>query len=102
MQNMLDNAIKFTGRQSRPRIEVGATYMNQDLIYVVKDNGIGFDRKHADKLFDVFQRLHSPSEYEGTGVGLATVRRNFERHGGRIWAESSIGAGTTFYFTLSS
>jgi PAS domain S-box-containing protein len=100
MQNLLDNALKFTGKQTRPRIEVGATAMDQALVYFVKDNGVGFKSEHADKLFNVFQRLHSDTEYEGTGVGLATVRRIIERHGGRVWAESSIGEGATFYFTL--
>jgi PAS domain S-box-containing protein len=102
MQNLLDNAIKFSGKQSRSRIEVGATSMNRDLVYFVKDNGVGFENKHAGKIFNVFQRLHRTSEYEGTGVGLATVQRIIERHGGRIWAESSIGEGATFYFTLST
>jgi PAS domain S-box-containing protein len=101
MQNLLDNALKFTSKHSRPRIEVGATSIDRDLVYFVKDNGVGFENEHADKLFNVFQRLHSDSEYEGTGVGLATVQRIIERHGGRIWAESSIGEGATFYFTLS-
>jgi PAS domain S-box-containing protein len=100
MQNLLDNALKFTSRHSHPRIEVGATAMNQELVYYVKDNGVGFEEKYADKLFNVFQRLHKESEFEGTGVGLATVLRIIERHGGRIWAEASIGEGATFYFTL--
>jgi PAS domain S-box-containing protein len=102
MQNLLDNALKFTSKKSRPRIEVGTTSINSELVYFVKDNGVGFENEYADKLFNVFYRLHSDKEYEGTGVGLATVQRIIERHGGRIWAESSLGEGATFYFTLST
>ncbi|MFC1763558.1 PAS domain S-box protein [Planctomycetota bacterium] len=101
LQNLLGNAWKFTAKAELPRIVFEVREEPGDQIYCVRDNGAGFDMAYADKLFGVFQRLHSASEFEGTGVGLATVQRIVQRHGGRIWAESTLGQGATFYFTLT-
>jgi signal transduction histidine kinase len=100
VRNLVENAVKFTREQSRPRIEVGATIIGGERAFFVADNGIGFDMQYADKLFGEFERLHDDAAYEGTGVGLATVRRIVERHGGRVWADARPGCGATFYCTL--
>jgi PAS domain S-box-containing protein len=100
MENLLGNAWKFTSRTTSPRIEAGCSRADGATVYYVRDNGAGFDMRYVDKLFQPFQRLHAPSEFEGTGVGLATVQRIIRRHGGHIWAESAVDEGATFYFTL--
>ena len=100
LENLLGNAWKFTSRTANARIEVGMTAANDETIYFVRDNGAGFDMAFADRLFGIFQRLHSPMEFEGTGIGLATVRRIVQRHGGRIWADAKVDGGATFNFTL--
>lgn len=101
IQNLLSNAWKFTQKTSYPRIEVGMISNQNSPIYFVKDNGSGFDMKYADKLFGAFQRLHSADEFEGYGIGLATVKKIIEKHNGAIWVESEINKGTTFYFTIN-
>ncbi|MBI3574405.1 MAG: PAS domain S-box protein [Gammaproteobacteria bacterium] len=101
LENLLANAWKFTGKQERPRIELGARRDNGTPVYFVRDNGAGFDMRYAHKLFGAFQRLHTIAEFPGTGIGLATVQRIVHRHGGRAWADAAEGHGATFFFTLS-
>lgn len=100
-ENLLGNALKFTGHTVDPRIEVGSTEAAGERVFFVRDNGAGFDMSLASRLFTPFQRLHSGQDFPGSGVGLATVQRIVHRHGGRIWAESEPGRGATFFFTLS-
>jgi signal transduction histidine kinase len=100
--NLISNAIKYSGKKPKTIIEIGS-YRQEDMnVYYVKDNGVGFDMKYYDKLFGVFQRLHSQEEFEGTGVGLAISQRIIQKHHGKVWAESKLNEGTTFYFSLQT
>jgi signal transduction histidine kinase len=119
LENLLGNAWKFTGKNPRTVIEFGAIdcrmqnadceilnkkseiqNLKSEIVYFVKDNGVGFDMSYAGKMFNPFQRLHSVNEFPGTGIGLATVKRIINRHGGTVWIEAEVGKGTTVYFTL--
>jgi light-regulated signal transduction histidine kinase (bacteriophytochrome) len=100
MENLIANAWKFTGKNPQARIEFGMAEQDGESCYYIRDNGVGFDMAYSDKLFGAFQRLHRQDEFPGTGVGLATVQRIINRHGGRIWAEGRPGEGATFFFVL--
>ena len=101
MQNLMENALKYSGKKASPKIEFGREWSDGKQVYFMRDNGVGFDMKYADRLFVPFQRLHKPEEFAGNGVGLATVARIVRRHGGRVWAESTPDVHTTIRFTLS-
>jgi two-component system, sensor histidine kinase and response regulator len=100
--NLIGNAFKYSSNKPQPKVEIGARSEGGEIVYWVRDNGAGFDMQHAERLFGVFQRLHSPKEFPGTGVGLALVQRIVQRHGGRVWAEARPGEGATFHFSLRS
>lgn len=102
LENLLGNAWKFTSQQEFARIELGLTYHYAQPVFFVRDNGVGFDMAFVDKLFGAFQRLHAVSEFQGIGIGLATVHRIIQRHGGRIWANAEVGKGATFFFILEN
>jgi light-regulated signal transduction histidine kinase (bacteriophytochrome) len=100
MENLINNAWKFTSKNRFARIEFGGKVVDGKNACYVKDNGVGFDMKYSEKLFSPFHRLHTMSEFPGTGVGLATVQRIVQRHGGKVWVEAEVDKGATFYFTL--
>jgi two-component system sensor histidine kinase/response regulator len=100
--NLISNAVKYSQKKPEPKVEIGGILKNGELIYFVKDNGAGFNMANYNKLFSIFQRLHTENEFNGTGIGLAVVKRIIERHDGRIWAESEVGKGSAFYFTLKA
>ena len=102
LQNLLGNAFKYSRHSADAKVEFGETLLGGERVYYVQDNGAGFDMAHASRLFQAFQRLHPAKKFEGTGIGLVTVRRIVERHGGRIWAVASPGKGACFYFTLTA
>jgi two-component system, sensor histidine kinase and response regulator len=98
--NLISNAVKYSSKVSQPRIEIGCMHEKAQRVYYVKDNGAGFDMQYAGKLFGIFQRLHSETDFEGIGIGLAIVKRIVARHEGQVWAEGAVNRGATFYFTI--
>ena len=100
MENLINNAWKFTSNKKEAKIKIGTREQNGDTIYFVKDNGVGFEMNDSKNLFTPFQRLHNCKKFEGSGIGLATVKRIIDKHGGRVWAESEINKGTSFYFRI--
>ena len=102
LNNLLENAWKFTGKSDTARIEFSAAEKDGQKVYFIRDNGAGFDMKYVDKLFSPFQRLHSADEFEGSGIGLSIARRIVRRHKGDIWTEAAVEKGATFYFTMQN
>lgn len=100
MSNLMNNAWKFSQKSEQMNIVFGVEHTNGEMVYYIQDNGVGFKMQYADKIFSAFQRLHNNKDYEGSGIGLATVQRIIHRHGGQIWAKSMPDQGSTFYFTL--
>jgi light-regulated signal transduction histidine kinase (bacteriophytochrome) len=98
--NLVSNALKYSRKKDPALVEIKSVKQGGDIIYSIKDNGAGFNMKYADKLFGVFQRLHKPTEFEGPGIGLALANRIVTKHGGKIWAESEVGNGATFFFSI--
>jgi light-regulated signal transduction histidine kinase (bacteriophytochrome) len=98
--NLIGNALKFSSKSPQPEISISGEISGNEALFQIRDNGVGFDMEHTRHLFEVFQRLHSPAEFPGTGAGLAIVKRVVERHGGRVWADAQPGAGATFGFAL--
>jgi light-regulated signal transduction histidine kinase (bacteriophytochrome) len=98
--NLISNAIKYSRNRPDPVVEIGSLKNEDETIFYVKDNGVGFELKYVEKLFGVFQRLHAEAEFEGTGIGLAIIKRIISKHGGKVWAEGEINKGATFYFSL--
>jgi light-regulated signal transduction histidine kinase (bacteriophytochrome) len=98
--NLISNAIKYSRHSTIPRIEIKSYFQNDQVVFLIKDNGAGFNQKYSDKLFKVFQRLHNNEEFEGTGIGLALVEKIVTKHGGKVWAEGIEGKGASFYFSL--
>ena len=100
LQNILSNAIKFTKSREKAIITVGCTSTNDEYIFHIKDNGVGFDETYSEKLFHIFQRLHTTEEFEGSGIGLVIVKKIIEKHGGRVWIEGKVDEGTIVHFTV--
>jgi light-regulated signal transduction histidine kinase (bacteriophytochrome) len=101
LKNLLENAFKYTSKVNKPEISFGKINIDNESVYYIRDNGVGFNMQYADKLFQAFQRLHNSSDFSGTGIGLSIVNRIISKHSGRIWAESELNKGATFYFTLN-
>jgi len=98
--NLIGNAIKYSSKKENPVVEIESKETGSDVVFSIKDNGVGFDMRYVDKLFGVFQRLHTLDEFEGTGVGLAIVHRIVKKHSGKVWAEAKLDEGATFYFSI--